>query len=231
MDAGAHIILIHGLCMHGVVFALQRRRLQRLGYKTHTFSYPSVRGDLVQIADQLASRVASLDAERVFLVGHSLGGLVVLTMLARRHLSRVRRVVLLGPPCCDSHCARVVLRVPLLGRVIGRPLRQWLERPLPDPRGMPDVGVIAGDRPLGVGRLLGLPKPHDGMVAVKETHWPWATDRITLRVTHMQMLISAECLAQTVRFLESGAFDAHGTRNTPAGDQHVGAGGSLSDLR
>lgn len=218
-DARTVIVLIHGLWMHGVVFAIHRRRLQRHGYRTHTFSYPSVRGDLEDVAAALTRQIDALDAERVFLVGHSLGGLVLLTMLARRHSSRIRRVVLLGSPCQDSYCARKILRIPLLGRIIGRPLRQWLEKPLPDPQGMPEIGVIAGNRPLGFGGLLfGLQKPHDGMVAVSETHWPWATDRITLRITHMQMLASAECLDKTVRFLETGAFVADSRVEDGQGD-------------
>lgn len=219
-DPRTAIVLIHGLWMHGVVFAIHRRRLQRQGYRTHTFSYPSVRGDLEDIADALARQIDALDAERVFLVGHSLGGLVVLTMLARHRSPCIHRAVLLGSPCRDSYCARRMLRAPLLGRIVGRPLRQWLSRPQPDPRGMPEIGIIAGDRPLGMGGLLfGLQKPHDGMVAVSETHWPWASDRVTLPVTHMQMLMSGECLRNTVSFLETGRFDAR----PRAEDGHGGA--------
>jgi len=199
-----------------IVFEIQRRRLRRLGYRTHSFSYPSVRGDLDDVADALARRIDALDAERVFLVGHSLGGLVLLTMLARHRSERVRRAVLLGSPCRDSHCARRMLRHPQFGGLIGRPLRQWLERPLPDPVGMPEVGVVAGNRPIGIaGKLFKLPLPNDGVVTVSETRWPWATDTITLRLTHMQMLTSAECLRKTVRFLETGAFVA---------DRHVESG-------
>lgn len=196
--------------MHGIVFAIQRRRLQRQGYQTHTFSYPSVCGDLEEIADALARQISTLGVERVFLVGHSLGGLVLLTMLARHRAVHVHRAVLLGSPCRDSYTARKIVRIPLFGRIIGRPLRQWLERPLPDPQGMPEIGVIAGNRPLGIGGpLLGLQKPHDGLVAVSETYWPWSADSVTLRVAHMQMLTSSECLHQAVHFLETGAFEAH----------------------
>lgn len=208
-EARTSIVLIHGLWTPAIVFEIQRRRLQRLGYRTHRFSYQSVRGDLDDVADALASQIDALDAERVFLVGHSLGGLVLLTMLGRHHSARVHRAVLLGSPCRDSHCARRILLHPQFGGLVGRPLRQWLERPLPDPAGMPEVGVIAGDRPIGIaGALFNLPLPNDGVVTVSETRWPWATDMITLRLTHMQMLTSAECLQQTVCFLETGAFVA-----------------------
>jgi len=44
-------------------------------------------------------------------------------------------------------------------------------------------------------------------VTVDETRWPGARDHIVLPVTHMQMLWSRACLAQAVRFVDTGAFD------------------------
>ncbi|MCB1636763.1 MAG: hypothetical protein KDI51_19400, partial [Xanthomonadales bacterium] len=52
-----------------------------------------------------------------------------------------------------------------------------------------EIGVVAGDRPYGVGRIVpNVPKPNDGMVTVAETRWPGARDHIVLPLTHMQML-------------------------------------------
>lgn len=207
---GEAVVLVHGLWMHGIVFVLQRRRLARQGFSVHTFSYPSVRGRLDANARALAGFVAALPAARIHLVGHSLGGLVVLSMLARHTDPRIGRVVLMGAPYHGSHCARLLARIPALAGVVGRSLREWsAATPPPLPSGT-DLGVISGSRSIGVGRLLpGLPKPNDGIVAVAETVIPHARDAITLHVSHSEMLVSRRCIDQVAAFLRTGRFE-HG---------------------
>ena len=116
-------------CGCGLAFGLQRRRLLERGFDARSFSYPSVSGRLADNARALADFVATIEAPVIHLVGHSLGGLVILCMLARHPDPRIRRVVLLGSPCGGSHCARVLQRVPLLRAIVGRSLRDWQDRP------------------------------------------------------------------------------------------------------
>lgn len=204
------ILFVHGLWMHGCVFALHRRRLREMGWRSHAYSYPSLRGSLAGAADGLAAFIAGLDGRPLHLVGHSLGGCVVLDMLARHRPQGLGRIVLLGSPVLGSDSAQQILRVPVLRHGLGRVLPQWLARPMPEVDPALDIGVIAGNRPIGVGRILtDMPGPNDGMVTVSETHWPGARDHIVLPVTHMQMLWSRACLAQALRFVDAGAFD-HG---------------------
>lgn len=203
------ILFVHGLWMHGCVFALHRRRLREMGRCSHAYSYPSLRGSLAGAADGLADMITRLDRP-LHLVGHSLGGCVVLDMLARHRPDGLGRIVLLGSPILGSHAARWILRVPVVRHAVGCVLPQWLARARPDVDPAYEIGVIAGDRPIGLGRIVpGVPRPNDGMVTVEETRWPGARDHIVLPVTHMQMLWSQACLAQAVRFLDAGGFD-HG---------------------
>ena len=204
------ILFVHGLWMHGCVFTLHRRRLREMGWRSHAYSYPSLRGSLAGAADGLAAFIAELDGRPLHLVGHSLGGCVVLDMLARHHPQGIGRIVLLGSPVLGSGSAQQILRVPVLRHALGRVLPQWLARPMPEVDPALDIGVIAGNRPIGLGRILtDMPRPNDGMVTVSETRWPGARDHIVLPVTHMQMLWSRACLAQALRFVDAGAFD-HG---------------------
>lgn len=204
------ILFVHGLWMHGRVFALHRRRLRVLGWNSEAFSYPSLRGSLEVAADGLAACIAGFGQQSVHLVAHSLGGCVVLDMLARHRPQGIGRVVLLGSPVLGSDAAHRILRVPVLRHALGRVLPQWLARARPEVAPDYEIGVVAGRWPVGLGRLVpGLEKPNDGMVTVAETRWPGARDHIVLPVTHLQMLWSRACLAQAVRFLDTGAFD-HG---------------------
>lgn len=201
------VILVHGLWMHGLAFALVRRRLARCGYTVAAFSYPTVRGTLADNAGALARFLARFDAPRIHLVGHSLGGLVVLRLLASHADARLGRVVLMGAPYGGSHCAAVLRRIPLLGRLLGRSIPDWLDAPRPALPPTVEVGVLAGDRSLGLGRVIpGLAKPNDGVVAVAETRLPTARDFIVLPVAHSQMLVSRRCSDAVNNFLRTGNF-------------------------
>ena len=151
--------------------------------------------------------VAAIDAPVVHLVGHSLGGLVILSMLANRPDEHIGRIVLLGSPCGGSHCARVLLGIPFLRPLVGRSLREWLERPCLPPPPEIEIGVLAGDSGFGLGRLIpGLARPNDGVVSLDETRLDTARDSIVLPIGHSKMLVSPACLAQIVAFVRSGSF-------------------------
>lgn len=205
------IILIHGLWMRGIVMLPQQRWLTRRGFSVRRYSYPSMRRGLQHNARALSQFVASTNSDNIHLVGHSLGGLVALSMLAQYRDPRVRRVVLMGSPCMGCHCASVLLRTPSLAAIVGRSLKEWLELPRTQFPDSPEIGVLSGSRSLGLGRLIsGLPRPNDGVVSVTETRLPEARDFITLPVSHSEMLISRACADQVAAFLGSGSFKHEG---------------------
>lgn len=201
------VILVHGLWMRGVAMLPQQRLLKKRGFAVRRFSYPTLRRGLEQNARSLSRFVASTGSDRIHLVGHSLGGLVVLAMLAQYPDSRVRRAVLMGSPSMGSHCASALLRTPSLAAMVGRSLKEWLAMPRLQLPGDVEIGVISGSRSLGLGRLIpGLPRPNDGVVSVMETQLPGARDIVTLPVAHSQMLLSRACAEQVGAFLRSGSF-------------------------
>ena len=84
------------------------------------------------------------------------------------------------------------------------------------------LGVIAGNRPYGLGQLFlryhnrklrKADKPplneqlaHDGTVYIEETKIEAAADHIVLPVSHTGMLMNPEVAEQTKYFLEHGRF-------------------------
>jgi pimeloyl-ACP methyl ester carboxylesterase len=201
------VILIHGLWMRGPVFFLHQRWLSRKGYDVRLFSYPSVKGGMRENAEALGRCVASTGGDRIHLAGHSLGGLLILALLARQADPRLRRVVLMGSPCMGCHAATTVAGWPWVGGIVGHTLKDWLASPRPHVPASIEAGVLAGNLGIGLGRLVpGLPKPSDGVVAVAETRLPEATDAIVLPVSHAGMLVSRACAGQVAAFLESGSF-------------------------
>ena len=202
------VILVHGLWYGALGMKPLGGRLGRRGWQVHEFGYASVRHALDRNADALAEIVGS---GPVHLVGHSLGGLVALRMLERHGASiRPARLVLLGSPVGGSAIARRLSAWPAFGRLVGRaagPLNRGVQHA---PDGW-QVGVIAGTRELGAGRIVErLPRPHDGTVAVAETRLEGETDRLLLPVSHTGLVLAPSVADAIDRFLWRGRFEAAG---------------------
>jgi len=206
----ATVILVHGLWTPSVVCSLHAHWLAQRGYRTLRFGYPSVRRTLAENAESLRRCVAATGASDIHLVGHSLGGLLILEMLGQAEAPRVQRVVLLGTPCLGSHCAQRLAAVKGMPALLGRSIMQWLARPSDAAPRRPTtvaVGVIAGTRSVGLGRIVPeLPQPNDGVVTLAETRLPNASDFLALPLAHSQLLASRSCALQIASFLDSGRF-------------------------
>jgi hypothetical protein len=139
-------------------------------------------------------------------MGHSLGGLLILQMLARGQWRQPGKLLFLGSPLNGSAVARRAEHWPganlLLGHARGRLFHG--QAGWPEQR---TSGMIAGTRAAGLGRLVGgLDKPNDGTVSVVETRHPGLTEHISLPVTHTGMLFSAQVARQANSFLSRGRF-------------------------
>lgn len=206
--AAESVVLVHGLWLHGVAMFWLRHHLQQAGFDCRCFSYPSVRRGIDTNAQALAGFVRAIEAARIHLLGHSLGGLVILRLLERERDPRLGRAVLLGSPCTGSHAGAALLRHALTRPLVGRSIADWQRLAQPRPAPPIEVGIIAGSHGVGLGRVVpSLPRPNDGVVCVAETRLAGAHDHLVLPVAHTQMLFSAECARQSARFLRQGRFD------------------------
>jgi pimeloyl-ACP methyl ester carboxylesterase len=185
-----------------------------LDAEARVFSYRSVADDVGESASALASFLQHIDSEQIHLVGHSLGGLVILKCLetddARTAGPGIApgRVVLMGSPLQGTEVARSLSRYAILKAILGRSIQGETHPATPRRwNGSRDVGVIAGSASLGFGRLVArLPEPNDGTVAVAETLLEGAADHIVLPVSHTGMVLSPEVMRQTAAFLLTGRF-------------------------
>jgi len=202
-------VLVHGLWMHGIVMQLQRYYLAGMGFDGVCYSYPSMRLTLTGNAVRLAQFARGLGALPVHWVGHSLGGLVILRMLEREPALPPGRVVLLGTPYGDGYARRALAANRLGACLLGRSIGEWVDIRKPDNFPGREIGVIAGSRSRGLGRVVvrGLPAPNDGVVTVAETELEVACDRIVLPVSHSGMLFSRRVARQIGAFLRNGKFD------------------------
>ena len=208
------VVYVHGLWQRGGESLLLRRRLaQSLQADAQAFSYPSVRADAAANARALAAYLCAIRADTLHLVGHSLGGLMILKLFEEDAEAQSRlppgRIVLLGSPLRGSRTARNLARLPfgkqIMGLSVGQELLVARERRWERAR---ELGVIAGEFGIGLGRLVGtLGGPSDGTVLLEETAIEGAADRLVLRVSHTGMLFSAAVAHAAGAFLRTGRFD------------------------
>jgi pimeloyl-ACP methyl ester carboxylesterase len=204
-------ILVHGLWMPSAFMELQRRHLDQMGFDAVVYTYPTMRLSLTENADRLAGYAAATGAPAIHWVGHSMGGLLILHMLARTPGMVPGRVVMQGTPYHGSYAARTLAQFDFGAHLLGRSMQEWDEIDKPAAYPGREIGVIAGSLGLGLGRLIawGLPEPNDGVVSVEETELPEARDHIVLPVSHSGMLLAKSVVHQTGAFLREGRFDHH----------------------
>lgn len=201
------VVLVHGLWMNALAMVPLQARIARCGFRVERFGYRSVMGAPDHSAGRLSRFVSGLKADRVHLVGHSLGGILILRALAQQPDARIGRVVLLGTPLAGSRAGRGLSRFRVGRWMLGESRTLWQEAsPPPAPAGV-EVGVLAGNLAVGLGRIVArLTGPNDGAVTVAETAMPGAADSMVLRVSHSGLLVSGAVARQVCAFLKQGRF-------------------------
>lgn len=202
----AEVVLVHGLWFGPVSLSLLASRLQRAGFGCRRFRYPTLRQSLPANARTLREFIGDSGADELHLVGHSLGGLVVLRMLDEYRDLPPGRVVLLGTPVKGSEVARRAAGIRALKPLVGC-ARGALESGFDHAPPGRETGVVAGTFGVGLGLIVrGLDGVNDGTVSLAETELPGAADRLELPVTHTGLVISKPVADGVVRFLRTARF-------------------------
>jgi pimeloyl-ACP methyl ester carboxylesterase len=192
---------------------LIKRRLEReYAMQVSLFSYPSVRGTLDENASALATFIREQDVDTAHIVGHSLGGVLALRMHANHPGFLPGRVVCMGSPLSGSRAANYLNAQEWAEEIIGKSVpdamvnqtaNDWA-REVAEHR---DIGVIAGNVPMGFGRLVAnFEEDNDGTIGVSETKLDAAKDHLILSVSHKGMLVSADVADQAAAFIKRGEF-------------------------
>ena len=83
MSDSRDVVCLHGMWMPGSEMAFVKRQLENEhDFNCRLFSYPSVQATLDQNVELLAEHLCDEPHRNVHLVGHSLGGVLALRLLA-----------------------------------------------------------------------------------------------------------------------------------------------------
>ena len=204
------VVFVHGLWMMNLNTLLLRQRVRaEFGFDCQAFQYSAYESSPAQIVQRLAEFVGALAVDRLHVVGHSLGALLVLRFLARNGDLPPGRAVLLGAPVVRSRAAeslaastlgRAMLGATGVEELVVEQGRSW--------QGEREIGCIAGNARFGLGHVIGrIDEENDGSVAVEETRLPGARDHLVLPVSHTGMMFSQDVAHQAGYFLTHGCFE------------------------
>lgn len=200
-------VLVHGLWMQGVYLKVMGKMLETKGFRTHSVSYNFLNKSPAENAQSLYDDIGLLGANKINLVGHSLGGIVILHLLHQYPDLPVDKIVLIGSPVSGSSVARRVHNTPVLRPLLGRSVEKGLLGGAPEFVVDRPLGIITGTGKLGISALLyPAGASSDGVVHESETLIENATDRISLPLSHSTLIFSRRCADYVAQFLTFGRF-------------------------
>ena len=203
---GPAVVLVPGIGLGGTELLWLAGRLRGKGYRVRIFWWNPWRRTLNRSSEELHRTLSAIDSPEIYLIAHSLGGLVSLRTLQDHPDARVRRMVALGSPLNGCVAARRVLRCPGGRWLLGEAATSIaFGTKLSVPEGC-EVGSIAGAFNLLFGFLLCPRRRNDTLICVEETRHEALTDHCTLWVSHTSMLLSTRVSDQIVSFLRTGRF-------------------------
>ncbi len=209
--SGKAVIHVHGIMRSSKSFNALEKRLRAEDYLVFGFDYPSTRISISESAEYLRQCINSLEGvDEINLVVHSMGGLVVRSMLMQERDPRLNRMVMMGVPNNGAIPADLLKENPLFKSILG-PAGQELgteedglipKLPIPDF----EFGNLAGGRGDGKGYNPLLKGDDDGTVTVESAHLEGEADFLCLPVLHSFLMQNDQCIDAAMSFLKTGKF-------------------------
>lgn len=105
------VLLVHGLFCNAAVWTSMRRALNEAGYDVEVVNLGAVRGAIEGYTDPMHAAIESICArraiDRLIVVAHSMGGLVMRQYLALHGDARIAHVVTIGTPHAGTWLAKL----------------------------------------------------------------------------------------------------------------------------
>lgn len=215
------VVAIHGLGLGSWAMHRVARTLEQGGYRVVNLNYNSHRMPLESLAtdwlpgqlQQHAVGLAADDAPLHF-VTHSMGGIVLRGWLGSqvRLPAALRRVVMFAPPNQGSSLVDRIGRWKVFALTTGVNGRRLFTAPDSYPRRLgawpagPELGIIAGDRPINPLLAYWTGGPGDGKVRVEETKLNGMTDHLVMPHSHTWIQYRRAPISQVLAFLRDGKF-------------------------
>ena len=189
--------------------------LAERGYDVCNVSYPSRTYPIEVLArDHVGPAIERCfpgSTAPVDFVTHSMGGIVVRQLASLGAARSIGRVVMLAPPNQGSELVDEFGSWWLFKRINGPAGNELGTSPDSVPRKLGpatfEVGILMGDRTTNLVLSAFLPEEDDGKVSVARAKLDGMKDFLVIPATHTFIMRNSLAIEQTIRFLETGAFD------------------------
>jgi pimeloyl-ACP methyl ester carboxylesterase len=209
------VVILHGILLGSRCMGRVSGSLQNNDFKVLNLKYPSTKHtiqDLVELIEPKVQDFAQQIDGKLHFVCHSMGGLLARAYLHKYRNHNVGRVVLLGVPNQGSEVADFFAKWRLYKWIFGKAGEELTTKAnLSAIIGEPyyEVGAIAGNKTIDPISSYIIGKPNDGKVAVDSALLASTSNHIILPTNHTSMPWNSQVIAQTLYFLQNGAFKSN----------------------
>lgn len=212
---GNKIVLVHGYNKNQNDMVKLKDNLEVLGYEGILIDLPLTydefeKGSLI-FKGKMSEIMCILDEnEKISLIGHSTGGLIIRNYLAsREHFDRINRCVLIAAPSKGSELADLAVKISKTFANIFKTLKSLQTEVVKEinltSADEIDIGAIAGNKSnLLLGRLL--TGENDGRVTINSVRYDELKDFVVLPYGHKEIHNMKETAVLIDNFLAKGKF-------------------------
>ena len=213
-NASTKVYLIHGYGGLGIELKEIQKAIEKKGYVSEIYSYPSLVKDVDSVGNTLFYKIQKENFDTVSFVTHSLGALVVRSMY--EHLDSltsfpfIHRIVMIAPPNNGSPVADFFAQFSFVKHIIGPNINNITTNPLTGAGKYPiptcEVGLIAGSFGGKRGYNIFVKGDNDGVLIPEQTKMGIEKDVVFVKSGHIELLFNKTVKKYVISFLTNGTF-------------------------
>jgi hypothetical protein len=209
------VLVLHGYACPKVLMNKLEKRVKRSHFDTENYGYKSMSEDLDSLGKDLALHVRSLKVDTVSFVTHSMGALVVRSMLnyskTEPNFPVVYRIVMISPPNNGAEMADIGSSMGIPKFMVGSNVEKLktgngsYAHHLPIPYHS-EVGIIFGYMGNRHGYNPLIKGDNDGLLSPQATSLGMEKDIAAVKVNHAMIHRNKKVGNMVVNFLRNGSF-------------------------
>ncbi len=210
------IYIVHGILGGPHEYIRMRRALRKVGFVSDVFTYRSRKELVLDVGKKLYERIKQDKVDKISLIAHSLGGLVLRAMLvhaqADENFPVIDKVVMIATPNQGAASGDYINSKAILRFIFGINIRDIkndddsLAKKLPTDFNA-EVGIIAGARGKKRGYNPFMDYDNDGEIYPEETKLGTEKAFLTVKSNHVTILQNKKTVRAVARFMQTGEFE------------------------
>ncbi len=209
------VYVIHGFASPTLLMKKLERSVRKENYVVENYSYKSIVEDLDIIGKELYQQIKTCGYDTVSFVTHSMGALVVRSMLQYSIKDTIfpviYRIVMIAPPNAGAEIADLYSSHDIMRKIFDPNLEHMTtdsgsyanKLPIPEDS---EIGIIAGSRGKSYGYNLFIKGDNDGYLTPAKTKLGVEKDFIIVKGEHIFLTQKKKVCKLTTGFLRNGYF-------------------------